>query len=192
MKCDPSGLVVEQQMGVDLPSACVCVCVWARARVFMRVCVCVCVYVRAQCSVHGNACHYTPAQEARESNYVFTVHEKRRFRQQCVHFVSSGILRIPADKRLSTAHVLTVSFTYPNVCVPPAPLHQQPSAIPFPHSVSRFAFFPRPNHQPGQLVCKSAGLAIVIETLRIPIPAGAADFFFFSPELTLCADSYPV
>ena len=140
MKCDPSGLVVEQQMGVDLPSACVCVCVCGRARVFMRVCVCVCVYVRAQCSVHGNACHYTPAQEAWESNYVFTVHEKRRFRQQCVHFVSSGILRILADKRLSTAHVLTVSFTYPNVCVPPPSTNNPPQFhFPIPCHASLFS-----------------------------------------------------
>ena len=33
----------------------------------------------------------------------------------------------------------------------------------------------------------------MIERLRYRVPAGAAgDFFFFSPELTLCADSYSV
>ena len=40
-----------------------------------------------------------------------------------------------------------------------------------------------------QLVGKSAGL--VIERLRVRIPAGAAGKFS-SPELTLCADSYSV
>ena len=39
----------------------------------------------------------------------------------------------------------------------------------------------------GQLVGKSAGL--VIERLRVRIPAGAAGEFS-SPELTSCADSY--
>ena len=41
--------------------------------------------------------------------------------------------------------------------------------------------------EPGQLVGKSVGL--VIERLRVRIPAGAAGEFS-SPELTLCADSY--
>ena len=42
---------------------------------------------------------------------------------------------------------------------------------------------------PGLLVGKSAGL--VIERLRVRIPAGAAGEFS-SPEKTLCADSYSV
>ena len=43
--------------------------------------------------------------------------------------------------------------------------------------------------EPGKFVGKSAGL--VIERLRVRSPAGAAGEFS-SPELTLCADSYPV
>ena len=43
--------------------------------------------------------------------------------------------------------------------------------------------------EPGKLVGKSAGL--VIEMLRVRIPAGAAGKFS-SSESTLCADSYSV
>ena len=43
--------------------------------------------------------------------------------------------------------------------------------------------------EPGCLVDKNAGL--VIERLRVPIPAGAAADLF-SPEITLCADSFGV
>ena len=45
------------------------------------------------------------------------------------------------------------------------------------------------NYHSGQPVGKSAGR--VIERLRARIPAGAAGEFF-SPEVTLCADSYSV
>ena len=44
--------------------------------------------------------------------------------------------------------------------------------------------------EPRQLAAKN--IELVIERLRVRIPAGAAEEYFSSPELTFCADSYSV